>query len=354
MTKEEIQLFVANEFISLIEVMKKIDANACGILFMTNSREELSGVISDGDIRRWIIKNGEVDIQASNIMNRNPKYVYESDSVDLSIYMEKEEINVLPIVSSTKVIKDLVFLKDKNKKLAQRKCLGHIPVVIMAGGKGTRLYPFTKILPKPLIPIGDIPIIERIMNSFSEYGVTDFYVSVNYKKNMIFSYFTEIQSKYNVIYIEENEPLGTAGSIRLIETNFDTPLFVINCDILIRADYNDIYNFHKDNKNDITIVTALKNNIIPYGVVHSTCEGNVREIEEKPCLSYFVNTGMYIINPEIITLIPSNTFFHMTDLVALAIQKGYKVSSFPVSEDSFLDMGELAEMKRMEEKLNID
>ena len=147
--------------------------------------------------------------------------------------------------------------------------------------------------------------------------------------------------------------MGTAGGIKLARRVFKRPLFIANCDSLIRADYLELFEFHKKSGNAITMVTAMKNDVIPYGVVYSGENGEIHNMVEKPHRSYFVNTGMYVINPEMIELIPEDTFFHMTDLTEKAIEKGYKVGMYPVSEDSFLDMGEFEEMKRMEEKLNL-
>lgn len=225
--------------------------------------------------------------------------------------------------------------------------------MIMAGGKGTRLYPYTKILPKPLIPIGDIPIMERIIGKFCEFGTTQFYATVNYRKNMIRSYFSEISKTYSLEYVEEDKPLGTAGSLQLIKEEFSQPFIVTNCDILIHADYEDIYRYHKEAGNELTIVTALKNIEVPYGVIHSSENGAVQSMEEKPKLSYFVNTGMYILNPALKKEIPEDTFFHMTDLADKLLAENRRVGMYPISEDSFLDMGEFEEMHRMEEKLNL-
>lgn len=170
---------------------------------------------------------------------------------------------------------------------------------------------------------------------------------------MIKSYFSDLQPDYRIKYVEETMPLGTGGSLKLIEDKFEQPLFVTNCDALILADYSEIYDYHSKTGNIITIVSALKNITIPYGVLKSEENGKVIGMEEKPKLSYFINTGMYIINPEIIGKIPDNTMFHMTHLVEKVMQEGGRVGMYPISEDSFLDMGEFDEMRRMEEKLNI-
>lgn len=170
---------------------------------------------------------------------------------------------------------------------------------------------------------------------------------------MIKSYFSESREDYAIQYVEEDMPLGTAGSLRLIEEDFDKPFIITNCDILIHADYGDIYRYHKESGNEMTIVTALKNIEVPYGVIHSKENGAVETIEEKPKLSYFVNTGMYILNPEVRKEIPKDAFFHMTDMADALLSQNRKVGMYPISEDSFLDMGEFEEMRRMEEKLNL-
>lgn len=195
--------------------------------------------------------------------------------------------------------------------------------------------------------------MERIVNKFLDYGVQRFYATVNYKKNMIKSYFQEAQVECNIKYVEENKPLGTAGSLSLIEDKFECPFVVTNCDTLIHADYTDIYRYHRENGNELTIVTALKNIVVPYGVVHSVENGLIDSMEEKPKLSYFVNTGMYILNPYLMDEIPADTFYHMTDLTNKLLTEERKVGMYPISEDSFLDMGEFEEMRRMEAKLNL-
>ena len=170
---------------------------------------------------------------------------------------------------------------------------------------------------------------------------------------MIRSYFSDGVFPFTVKYVEETTPLGTGGSLKLIEDKFDRPLFVTNCDVLIVADYDKIYDFHKKNSNVVTMIAAVKNIQIPYGVLHTKENGELVDMEEKPKFSHMINTGMYIINPDVIDLIPDNCIFHMTHLVDKVRANGQKVGVYPVSEDSFLDMGEFDEMRRMEEKLNI-
>ena len=352
MKTEELFKYLAESECQLVEAMKIIDQNTKGIIFVVNKERSLLGVLTDGDIRRWIIKTGKLDVQIQHIMNSNPKFVYQDSLSTADQIFEKNKITALPVINNWGKVEDILFNYEIDKhEHGQKQGLEGIPVVVMAGGKGTRLYPYTKILPKPLIPIGDIPIIERIFQQFAGYGTKDFWVTVNYKKNMIMSYFAEVTKNYELHYVEETSPLGTGGSLHLIPDQFTKPVIVTNCDILIEADYEDIYKHHLSSGNKMTIVTALKNIIVPYGVVHPQENGAIDSMEEKPKLSYFVNTGFYIINQDIIHKIPKNQFFHMTDLADLLMKEGERVGMYPISEDSFLDMGEFEEMHRMEEKL---
>lgn len=352
MSKERLMSFCGKDSIKIVEAMEQIDKNTYGVLFLTDVNKKLIGAVSDGDIRRWLIKTGDLNVQITKLMNRTPFYIYSADKSNAKAFMKKKRIRALPVVDSEMNVLDILLDDDENVERVNGKALIDVPIIIMAGGKGTRLYPYTKILPKPLIPIGDIPILERIIDRFCEYGASEYYMTVNYKKNMIKAHFAELQPDYVIEYVEEDKPLGTGGSIKLIKKKFDVPIVVTNCDILIQADYEDIYSYHKEVGNVMTIVAALKNIEVPYGVLHTGEKGIIKGIEEKPKLSYFVNTGMYIVNPDILEKIPDDTFFHMTDLAGILMKEGLQVGMYPISEESFLDMGEFEEMHRMEEKLN--
>lgn len=354
MKTQQLMSFLISPDCTVVEALEKIDSNAKGILFVVNDGRKLVGVLTDGDIRRWLLRTGELQGDVNRVMNQNPKVIYRKELASAKEFMAKHSITALPVVNAKGVISDIIFREDtEQQSIEQKASLKNVPVVIMAGGKGTRLYPYTKILPKPLIPIGDIPIMERIIDRFCDFGVKNFYATVNYRKNMIKSYFSESMVDCDICYVEEDKPLGTAGSLGLIEEEFDKPFIVTNCDILIHADYADIYKYHMDAGNELTIVTALKNIVVPYGVIHSSENGMVTSMEEKPRLSYFVNTGMYILNPGLRKEIPQDTFYHMTDLTDKLLEERRRVGMYPISEDSFLDMGEFEEMRRMENKLNL-
>lgn len=355
MDKEQLKAFLGTEELTIVEAMQRIDANAHGILFVVDGEGRILGSATDGDIRRWIIKTGKLDACLAEVMNKNPKTIYPKEKKNAVKYMEKQQVQALPIVNAKGRVENIILASEKKieEDNPDKKSLDKVPVVIMAGGKGTRLYPYTKILPKPLIPIGDIPIMERIIDKFRDFGVSEFYATVNYRKNMIKSYFSEMVPNYSIQYVEEDKPLGTAGSLRLLEKGFSMPFIVTNCDILIHGNYADIYRHHIESGKALTVVAALKNIVVPYGVLHSKENGTLISLEEKPKLSYFINTGMYILSPEVLERIPEDTFFHMTDLIDVLLKEGESVGMYPISEDSFLDMGEFEEMRRMEKKLNL-
>lgn len=345
-----IDKYIGREDMKVIEAMKKIDTNVKGILYITDDAGKLVGSLTDGDIRRWILKKGDLSVSVSLVMNPGVKSLKSRDVSQIKKIMEQYKIHSVPVVDHDMKIKDIIFDDSIGKVIPHNAdSLKAVPVIIMAGGKGTRLQPFTNILPKPLIPIGDIPILERIMRRFLFYGAHQYYLVINYKKELIKAYFNELDMKAELCYVEEEKPLGTAGGITLINREFDSPVIITNCDIIIDADYSDIVRHHTDMANDMTIVSAVKNTEIPYGVMHTDENGYINSMEEKPRFSFLINTGMYIVNPECIGMIPKDTVFHMTDLAAELINAGKRVGMYPISEGSFFDMGEFEELKKMED-----
>jgi len=345
---------IIDEHISVKEAIKKLDDTARKILIVTSGMK-LKGTVTDGDIRRWILKNGDLQSDVAFIMNATPKFVREKDREKAKLILREKMIEALPVINEKDEVIDIIFWNDNfEHKLNHYNKLDNM-VVIMAGGKGTRLEPYTKIIPKPLIPIGDQTIIERIINRFTEYGCEKFYLTVNYKKSMIKAYFNELEEKkYEVNYVEEEKPLGTAGSLSLLEGQLKDTFFVSNCDILIDGNYSEMLLHHKENKNKITMITSLKQYAIPYGVVEINDSSEVRQLVEKPEYDLLVNTGMYILEPETLADIPKDTFFHITELINLYIKKGEKIGVYPVSDNAWLDMGQMKEMEHMLERLGVN
>ena len=217
----------------------------------------------------------------------------------------------------------------------------------MAGGKGTRLKPLTNVIPKPLVPVGEKTILEEIMDQFESIGCMEFYMSVNYKYDMLEFYLNQLEHNYNINFFKEEKPLGTIGSVSLLKDKINTPFFVSNCDILIDQDFRDVYDYHVENKNDITIITAVKNFQIPYGVIETTTNGVMTGLTEKPEFNYMINTGVYVLQPDLIYEIPENEFFHITHLMEKVRTKGGRIGCFPVSENSWRDIGEWDEYLKL-------
>ncbi len=342
--------YIAKQDMLIVDAMQRLDENAGGVLYIVDSEDRLIGSLSDGDIRRWILRSGDVRTTVDQAMQAGVRFVEQKNRDNASDVLIKNKITSLPIVDDEGHIVDIYIPRKKQRETSD--ALKKTAVIIMAGGEGTRLYPYTKILPKPLIPIDEVPILERIMNRFASYGAEDFYLIVNYRKEMIRSYFYDLSPDYRVHFIDEDKPLGTAGGIRLIGDSFDEPVIVTNCDTLILAEYDQLLQEHKSAKNRMTIVSSVKETVMPYGILHVGEDGSVRSIEEKPSYSNLINTGMYVLDPELLSYIPEDTFFHMTDLIEVLMEKGESIGMYPISENSFLDMGEFEQMQRMERLLS--
>ena len=291
---------------------------------------------------RQILNDKKLNSSLSTALNKNFSWLrknYTEEDV-MELFFD-DMINEIPVLDKGKLI-EIVFRKDfyplKLKK--GRYSISDLPVIIMAGGKGLRLDPFTRILPKPLIPIGNEPIIKIIMDKFGFYGIKNFYLTLNDKAKMIKAFFHGNNLGYNINFIEEEKPLGTAGSLKYISEIIEGPFFLNNCDIVIKYDYREIYKFFKNNKNDITIVGSVQEYSIPYGVCEIQNGGNLVSINEKPKYELLVNTGLYLIDKSVLELIPNDSNFNMNDLINKAMEKKLKVGVFPVSEKSWIDIGQ--------------
>lgn len=333
---------------SLIDAMKLMDELMVKTLFVHRD-EHFEGIVTLGDIQRAIINNIPLKEPVSNILDKNKIYGYKSEPEEsIKEKMRKMRAEVMPILDEHGELYDVRFWGDLFKKTAitQREKI-NLPVVIMAGGKGTRLKPITNVIPKPLVPIGDKTILETILDQFEEIGCTKFYMSVNYKADMMKYYLSQLDHKYDIDFFQEDKPLGTIGSVSLLKGKITTPFFVSNCDSINEQDYRDVYDYHVNNHNDLTIVTMVKSFKIPYGVIETGEDGLMVSLSEKPELTYQVNTGVYILNPSCIDEIPEGEFFHITHLMEKIKSRGGRVGCFPVSEHAWHDMGEWPEYLKM-------
>ena len=337
----KIQKRIINSTNTLIQALKQMDERGVKLLFVFEN-DKFLGILTIGDIQRAIIRNVDMNSTVASILDRNKIYARISDSLEvIKEKMYKLRAECMPLVDEKGELLDVFFWRemfDEKKQSRQDKI--DIPVVIMAGGLGTRLKPITNIIPKPLIPINEKTILETILDQFKGIGCTKYYLSVNYKSEIIEYYLNNLEEKYDVTFLKEDKPLGTIGSVSLLKGKIDKPFFVSNCDIIVDQDYRDVFDYHKNNKNDITIVTAIKSFHIPYGVIETGDNGLMKGISEKPDMSYMINTGVYLLEPQLIDEIPDNTFYHITDLIEKVREKGGRVGCFPVSEKSWTDIGD--------------
>ena len=336
---------------TILDAMHQLEKNGKKIVFVTNKRH-LKAALSDGDIRRWLLKGGDINATVSLAANFNPKYVFKKDVENIVAYMKQHALDVVPIVDDNLNVIDVYFWDTRKNTNIKEQI--HIPVVIMAGGRGTRLYPYTKILPKALIPIDDVPIIERIINVFFEFGCREFYLVLNHKKNMIKTYFNELQKDYSVHYVEEDTPLGTGGGLSLLRGKIQSTFFLSNCDILIRDDIAKIYRHHKENTNLITMVCSLKNIQIPYGIVEISNNGTIKNMREKPRMSFYTNTGCYVVEPDIIRDLEYNQAIDFTEIIEHYRDSGKAVGVYPIGENSWLDMGQMDELIKMDHFFTVE
>lgn len=351
---KQFENIIINKSATVKEAMKQLDKTAEKILFVVENGNKLIGSLTDGDIRRWILKDGDLNTEISEVCFKGTFFVNQHYKIsDIKEEIKKRVISFIPVLNVEKeIVEILVWDKIFDGKLI-RKIKDNLDaeVVIMAGGKGTRLDPFTKILPKPLIPIGDKSILEIIIEKFTDYQQSEFYISVNHKAKIIKSYFDEIQPDYKLNYIDEEKPLGTVGALRKLEGKVNKNILLTNCDIIIETDYVDLVKHHIAEKNDITIVASLKHYNIPYGICEIENGGKLINIKEKPEYDFLVNTGMYILNPGVLKCIPENEFYHITDLIE-KIKSTHKIGVYPISENSWIDIGEWVEYKKAINKFN--
>jgi len=332
------------------EAMETLDRTAEKVLLVVDDEQKLIGALTDGDIRRYILKEQDLTGVIENAYKKNPILVFQEEfdrEKVKKIFMENK-ISLIPILNYNREVIDYVTWGTifGNSKGPENQKL-HVPVVIMAGGSGTRLEPFTKVLPKPLIPVGAKPVIDHIIDNFRAYGASEFYLTIHHMSKILRAYFEEKAPGYSIQFVEEDEPRGTAGSLKLLADRLDKPFFVSNCDIIVKTDYADLYRFHTKNNYEITLVASAKQFSIPYGICElNNGNGSLKRIREKPEYNYLVNTGMYVLNPDVIDLIPDDKLFHITHLMDKVKENKGTIGVYPVSDPAWIDVGQWAEYRK--------
>lgn len=344
----EFNQLLISEDSTILKAMQAIDKGGKQIVFVAEE-QCLKAVVTDGDIRRHILGGGSLEESVAKIANYKPKYVTARNKNKAYEWLQGGALKAIPVLGTKGKIVDIIYgiNEDKNNKTIDA------PVVIMAGGLGTRLYPYTKILPKPLIPIGDIPIVEHIINKFQNYKCNQYHLILNYKRNMIKAYINDVDKDYEVSFVDELTPLGTGGGLSLLKGKIDKTFFLTNCDILVDEDYEKIYKHHKEVGNVITMVCAFKHTVIPYGVIELDEQGDIGKITEKPEYTFLTNTGLYIVDAKVIEDREENQSIGFPEIFENYRRNGEKVGIYPVNENAWMDMGQFEELEDMRKRLGV-
>jgi dTDP-glucose pyrophosphorylase/predicted transcriptional regulator len=327
---------------SMSRVIKSLESEGMQIALIIDERGKLLGTITDGDIRRALIRQKSMDTFAGEIMFTSPIVACSEDSDDTILtIMKNSNLNQIPILNADRCV---VGLETLQRLLKKEKI--DTPVCLMAGGFGKRLLPLTDKMPKPLLKVGSRPILETTLNQFIKAGFHNFFISIYYKADMVREYFGDGQ-KWNVSinYLREKEPLGTAGALGLLPESIpDSKIIVMNGDLITKVDYKHILQFHNEEGSVATMCVREYDLQVPYGVVK--VEGSrVKSVTEKPIHSFFVNAGIYVLNSTLVQQINGSSFLDMTQFLEQQIKKGDHISMFPMHE-YWIDIGRSEEYKR--------
>lgn len=330
-----------SEGASVLEAMRYMDDIDRKLLIIAENNKFI-GLVSVGDLQRAIIADIPLETKVTAIIRDNIRVASPENSFEeIKELMIKYRMELLPVIGNDHQISKIYFWEDIfSESKPSPKNLFDLPIIIMAGGFGTRLKPLTNVLPKPLIPFGETTILEQIFKRFADHGSNRFHISVNYKAELIEFYLKDQKLPYQIDYFKEDKPMGTAGSLHLLKDSINETFFVSNCDIIVEQDYSEILAYHKENNNEITIVAALKHYSIPYGTIETTENGELVSLSEKPELTFKINSGMYILEPHLLNEIPEDDFYHITHLIDSIRKRNGKVGVFPVSEKSWIDIGQ--------------
>jgi dTDP-glucose pyrophosphorylase len=332
----------ASENSSIKEILGILDKGAKGIVFIVDKEKRLKGTITDGDVRRAILSGAGLEDNVSNIVHKNPVYIScGMNREKIKDIFIKKAVKVIPVVDDNNRVVDLISINDILLPEGKKN-----PVIIMAGGLGTRLKDLTKEVPKPMLKVGHDPILQHIISNFKQYGYNKILISVNYKSEIIENYFQDgLAYGVKIDYIRENKRLGTAGGIKLANDYIDKPFFVINGDIFTNLNVDNMMKFHIENKFDITVGTRKHSFQIPYGVIE-TEDNFIKKLKEKPAIDYLINAGVYCLNPNLIKFIPNNQYFEITDLIGICIKNGGKVGSYEI-KDYWMDIGRMEDYNKV-------
>lgn len=319
---------------SLTKAISVIENGHVQFAFVVNGKQRLIGTVTDGDIRRALLSGASLDTPIGSVMFKGFRSLHSNATEDEAIsLMRREAIHQVPVLDEQGRVVRLFLLEDLIKPKVRSNA-----VVIMAGGEGKRLRPHTLDCPKPMLLINGKPMLQIILEQCVDAGFHDFYLSVNYLKDQIQDYFVNGERwGVRIEYLEESQPLGTAGALSLLPKKLSEPMLVINGDVLTRINFRQLLRFHDEHQASATLCIREHKTQMPYGVVHVN-DSDVQAVEEKPILNHYVSAGIYILDPSLLDLVPHNLCFDMPQLLEKAIKQQFKVTAFPVHE-YWLDVG---------------
>ena len=331
---------------SIKEAMVKIKKNGTRTLLVVKNNKFLLGTLSEGDINSALIKEFNIRSSIKNLYNKKPKKITikKIDKEKISKLFLDDQIGIVPVVDSKNILKATISWNDVFNSTSNSNNLKNIEVVIMAGGKGERLKPYTSVLPKPLIPINNKPMLEHIILNLKYFNLKRFHLILNHQAHLIKSYFKGIKN-LNVNYVTEPKPLGTVGGIKYLKNIKSKNFILSNCDTLFKIDYLDFYNHHIKNNNFLTIAVSNMQHRFAYGFCKVNKE-KLSSIKEKPSVSFIANAGLYIMKKEIIKLIPKNKKFDLTDLINKCLKQKKQVGVYKISKNSWKDLGMLSDFNK--------
>ncbi len=325
----------------IVRALEKMDRAARQILLVVDEEGRLLGTVTDGDVRRALLEGVDLKAPVSRIMNPRPKVLPVGSSLEAARQLMLQfGIRHVPIIDEKGKVVELVLWQDLFLPRVKSR---PEPVVIMAGGQGTRLDPFTKILPKPMLPLGEKPVLEIIMDRFHSQGFNRFILCLGYKAEIIRLYFDHDSRPYRPEFVLEDKPLGTAGALSLLAGRIEETFILSNCDIIVELDYAHLLDYHRAHGYALTVVGALKEFVVPYGVLRTGAEGF--SIEEKPNFHFLVNTGLYVLEPAVLSLLEKGVRIDMPEVIEAVQKAGMRTGVYP-HHGRWFDVGQWEEYQR--------
>lgn len=331
------------ETTSLRSALERLVDTGLQVLLVTDKNQRLLGILTDGDVRRALLRDVELSEPVANVVNRDFVSLRDLESSKAQRLLRTSKFNHLPILDDEGRVVDLVVADTGHVSTPRSK---DIPIVITAGGRGTRLSPLTRILPKALIPVGDGTMLDKIMSNFAEQGFSAFKVIINYRRDLIKSYYAETDPPYVLDFVEERHYLGTAGGLHLLRESVNDTFIFSNCDVIAQIDYQNLLDWHKEHKAHLTVLGVQKQIDIPHGVIRIDENDFVRDIDEKPALRYLIMSGIYVIEPAVLDLVPDEKPLDMDQLIHLLRDRNLRVACYPI-ESGWFDMGQFEEYREL-------